>query len=233
VKTRLSFLAIICALGVNPVRSEIMSGGVPLQLSLGVSAGASQSHIESDELLKSYFEPTTTIQRPIAPAAGLDCEMRIGKFAAVSLGMKYEYRGENTGLTTVKFNDDIFDHTLQTTAGFHYVSTPLVFKGGYCGKSAWVFVRAGLNMSLLLGDTLSWVIDGRPATPGSDRMPSLSISQYDFAGLVGCEAGLRFHHHGVFFTVDYLHGFRNLSYTLNGWATNVAYEGCVGYRYFF
>jgi len=233
VKTSFSFFVIVCALGVGPVRSEILAGGIPFQLSLAVSAGASQSHIEADGLLKSYFEPTGTIQHPLAGAGGLDCEMRIGKFAAVSLGMKYEYRGENTGITTVQFNDDIFDHTLQTTAGFYYLSTPLLLKGGYCGKSAWVFVRAGLNMSLLVGDALSWVIDGQPATPGSDRMPSLSISQYDCSGIIGCEAGLRFGHHGVFFTVDYIHGFYNISYTLGGWATNVAYEGCVGYRYFF
>jgi hypothetical protein len=210
-----------------------MAGNVPLQLGLALSGGASQSYIQSDGLLKSYFEPTATLVRPVAPAIGFDCELRVTKFAAVSLGMKYEYRGENTGLATVKFNDDIFDHTLQTTAGFHYLSTPLILKGGYCGKSAWVFVRAGLNMSLLLGDTLSWVIDGQPATPGSDRMPSLSVSPYDCSGLVGCEAGLRFGHHGVFFTVDYIHGFYNISYSLGGWATNVAYEGCVGYRYFF
>jgi len=233
VKTRLLQTAGILALCAWCANAQILVHGVPLVMSLGISGGASQSHIEADSLLKSYFEPTPNVERPIAPAFGLDCELRIGRFAAVSIGMKYEQRGENTKTTTVKFNDDIFDHTLQTHAGFDYFSIPIIVKGGYSGKSAWAFVRLGLNASVLAGDSLSWILDGSPATPGSDRMPAVDITGYDYSALVGCEAGLRFGRHGVFFTLDYLHGLTNLSESLSGTAYNRAYEACVGYRFFF
>ncbi len=226
----LSYALWLCAL---PASAQLEILATPLTLSLGLSGGASQSHLQCDSMLKSYFEPTQNIARPIAPAFGLDFEARIGRFAAISLGTKYQHRGEDTKTTTVKFNDDIFDHTLQTHAGFDYISMPLIVKGGYSAQRAWVFVRLGIAPSLLSGDSLNWVIDGQPASPGSNRMPLVSISQFDWSALVGCEAGVRFGRHGVFATLDYLHGLTSVSSSLSGYAYNRAYEACVGYRYFF
>jgi Outer membrane protein beta-barrel domain len=226
------FLFTVFVIFIGQDQAQIALHGIPLTLSLALSGGASQSHIQASDLLDSYFKPTANVQYPVGPAIGLDFETRIGRYAAVSIGTQYQQRGQNTGTADVQFSDDIFVHTLQTTARMDYLAVPVIFKGGFSGRRAWVFARAGIEWALLTADSLSWTIDGRSAQPGSDRMPSVDIQGSDFSALVGCEAGMRFGRSGIFISADYLYGLQNISTSLSGNAFNRAYEGCVGYRLF-
>ena len=223
----------VALFAVSTYAQQMAIRGVPLRFSLGLAGGASQSSIAATGLLGSYFAPTTNIARIIGPALGLDGEMRIGRFAAVSLGMQYQVRGQNTKKSAVVFEDDIFQHDLATTAELRYLAFPLVVKGGISGPMGWIFCKAGITGSYLLGSTLSWVIDDREAVPGSTHMPLVGIHGNDFGLLGGCEAGLSFGRHAFFVSGEYLYGLTSISSDLTGNAFNRATEVTVGYRYFF
>jgi len=231
--TRGLFLIAVFAVFAGRASAQILVCGIPLRLSLGVSGGASQSHIQATGLLDAYFKPTKDEQRPVGTALGLDVEAGLGRYFAISLGTRFQQRGQETKTATVMFSDDIFEHTLQTSARMDYLTVPLILKGGINASRAWAFVRAGIEASALTGSSLSWVIDGRSAEPGSDRMPAVDIQGSDASALVGCEAGLRFGRSGVFLSADYLYGLQSISTSLTGSAYNRSYEGCVGYRIFF
>jgi hypothetical protein len=226
-------LITVFAILIGHSQAQITLHGIPLTLSLALSGGASQSHIQGTDLLDVYFKPTPKVQHPIGTAIGIDFEARLGRYAAVSIGTKYQERGQDTKTATVNFSDDIFPHTLQTTARMDYLTMPLILKGGINAKKAWAFVRAGIGVSLLTDDNLSRVIDGRTAQPGSDRMPAVDIQGSDVSALAGCEAGIRFGKSGIFFSADYLYGLQSISTSLTGTAFNRSYEGCIGYRLFF
>ncbi|HUI93415.1 MAG TPA: outer membrane beta-barrel protein [Chitinivibrionales bacterium] len=217
---------------VSSFAQPLAVGGVPLRFSFALTAGASQSSIAADSLLASYFAPNASVVHIIGPAIGLDYEIRIGRFAAVSLGTEYQVRGENTNKTAVMFTDDIFQHDLATTAELRYLAFPLVVKGGYCGPAGWIYAKAGVTGSWLLGSTLKWLIDGREATPGSTHMPYVGIYGNDFGVLGGLEAGMSFGRHGFFVSGEYLYGLTSISSDLSGTAFNRATEVTVGYRFF-
>jgi hypothetical protein len=218
---------------VSSFAQEVTLHGVPLLFSLGLQGGASQSNIAADGLLASYFAPTPNIERIIGPALGLEYEIRISRFAAVSIGTRYQERGENTKKTAIVFDDDIFPHDLSTTADLQYLTFPLFVKGGFSGSVGWIFLKAGISVSMLLGDKLSWVIDDRAATPGSVHMPLVGVHGNDAGVLGGCEAGVSLGRHAFFVSGEYQYGLNSISSDLSGHAYNRATEVTVGYRYFF
>jgi hypothetical protein len=227
------FCSCLAMFAVSSFAQQVTLHGVPLRFSLGLLGGASQSNIAADGLLASYFAPTPNIERIIGPALGLEYEVRIGRFAAVSLGARYQVRGENTKKTAIVFDDDIFPHDLSTTADIQYLTFPFVVKGGISGSVGWIFLKAGISASMMVGNKLSWVIDGRGATPGSVHMPLVGISGNDAGVLGGCEAGVSLGSHAFFVSGEYQYGLNSISSDLSGHAYNRATEVTVGYRYFF
>jgi hypothetical protein len=195
--------------------------------------GGSTSFIKSDGLLKSYFTPTTKIEEVIGQPFGVEVEGLINKYIGVSLGLRYQKLGQNTGKQQVMFADDIFTHDFQTTAEMEYLCLPAILKAGLMTKRYWTFLRFGVMEMTILNSKLEWRIDGQAVTPGSDRMPAIELQETTSSYIGGFESGVKFGKNGIFLMADYIYGRTAIATGLSGSPFHRATEVLIGYKRFF
>lgn len=206
---------------------------LPIELSIGAVGGISFSHVVSDSLMESFFEPTSNVEPINAAVFGAHFGARLNRFLGFSVGLQYEKKGQKTTPTKVTFADDIFEHDFESMTILNYVAVPVVVRGGYGEDRFWAFVRGGIVPSRLAGHDFVWVIDDREVGKGSNRMPSVQASWYDVSLLGGLEVGIRFARSGIFVCGDYEHGLKRIAEGLSGGAYNRSFLTYAGYRFFF
>jgi hypothetical protein len=113
-----------------------------------------------------------------------------------------------------------------------YIAAPLILKAGISTPHYWALLRLGGMGQLNFDSKLEWVIDGRNAIPGSDRMPAVTIRQTTSSYIGGLEAGIRFGNNGLFLMSDYIYGRTKIASGLSGSAYHRAFELFFGYRRF-
>lgn len=206
---------------------------LPVELSIGAIGGISFSHVDSDSLMETFFEPTSNVEPINAAVFGAHFGVHPSRFLGFSIGIQYEKKGQKTTPTRVTFADDIFEHDFESMTILNYVAVPVVVKGGYAEDRFWAFARAGVVPSRLAGHEFVWLVDDREVRKGSNRMPSVQASWYDVSLLGGVEIGIRFARFGVFVCGDYEHGVKRIAEGLSGGAFNRSFLTYAGYRFFF
>jgi hypothetical protein len=206
---------------------------LPFEMTMSGLYGASVSYIEADGLFDSYFAPTSKIEHVIGRPFGVEIGVQFKKYFGVSVGLRTQKLGQNTGEQKVMFADDIFTHDFRTTAEMRYIAGTAIFKAGYSAPSYWAFLRIGGMGQLNMSSKLDWKIDGRSATPGSQRMPAVEVRPTTSSYVAGFESGYRYCNHGIFLLADCIYGRRSMADGLSGKAYHRALEVFLGYRFFF
>lgn len=204
----------------------------PFCITMSGMGGVSVSFIEADGLFDNYFAPTSKIENVIGAPFGIEIGACFKKHFGISVGLHSQKLGQNTGEQKVMFVDDIFTHDFQTTAEMHYIAAPVIVKLGYSASRYWAFLRLGGMGQLSVSSELDWKIDGRSASPGSPRMPSVTVRETTSSYVGGLEAGYRIGNHGIFLLADIVYGRRSLADGLSGDVFHRALEMFIGYRFF-
>jgi hypothetical protein len=228
-------LPLLSAVILSSVFAEQASHNVQLPFEMTMSGlyGASISYIEADGLFDSYFAPTSKIEHVIGRPFGVEVGVQFKKYFGVSVGLRTQKLGQNTGEQKVMFADDIFTHDFRTTAEMRYFAGSSILKAGYSAPSYWAFLRIGGMGHLSISSKLDWKIDGQSATPGSQRMPAVEVRSTTSSYVAGFESGYRYFNHGIFLLADFIYGRTMMADGLSGSPYHRALEIFIGYRYFF
>ncbi len=237
-RARILFIAVVCSApffpGIfaqeNPKKIMPTSGS---QWGVSCFYGISSARVVGDGLLKKYFAPTSAKRFAMGQPFGIEMQNVLWGHVGLSLGLRYHHLGQNTGKKRVMFIDDIFPHDFQTTAEYSYLSLPVILKGGIVKDRYWAFMCMGGVGHITLHEEVSWNIDGREATPGSERMPEIHSKMTSSSFIVGFETGIKLHNNGLYIMGNGLYGRNSFVYGLEGTAIHQSVEICLGYRRFF
>jgi hypothetical protein len=183
------------------------------------SFGLSNGHIDAENTMQRFFKPTSECLYTYAPFPGLGLDFYFGKYFAASSGIAYLKTGQTTPETSVYFEDSEYPHQLKSYAILHYLTVPLLLKGGIHSGRLSAFVRGGLTPCYLIAKDVRWVIDGRNVEVGA-LMPNVTIKHYDILCSIGLECGTHFGNNGIFITGDYNKGVTSIARGINGTASN-------------
>jgi hypothetical protein len=208
-------------------------GSLKPKMGLACFYGISTSRVIGEGLRKTYFAPTSNTQRVFGQPFGMEVEGMLSDYFGIASGFRMQHFGQNTKNRQVMFRDDIYPHDFQATAEVSYFSVPLILKGGLMKKAYWALIRIGGIGQIVTSQKISWQIDGNEASPGSERMPVVTIKPTTASYLLGIESGIKFNRNGLYIVGDLFYGTKSFAYGLPGSAIMQAAEFSLGYRRFF
>jgi hypothetical protein len=189
--------------------------------------------VVGEGLRQKYFAPTASRRLAMGQPYGFEAEFLMRKYFGIAIGIRHQVAGQNTATRQVMFSDDLYVHEFQSTAEISYLCAPLVLKAGISQSTFWAFARFGCAGLIAMNKNLSWQIDGKMVSPGSNRMPAVTVQPTTTTYLLGIEAGIKHGNNGVFLVGDLSQGRRSLTYGLPGTAIAQVAEFSGGYRRFF
>lgn len=199
-------------------------------LSLCAGAGALRSFFKSEGQMKAFMEPTSDVLRVTAPALGAGLDLMLGNYLGIETGLGYMRMGQSTEKTTVTLMDDPYRHDFESHVYLDYITVPLLLKGGVRKGFFSLFLRFGIQPSIMTGEDVEWIIDGNSLKHGGTRMPDVTMSSWIVPLRFGGEIGFHLRKNGLFLVGDYIYGFSDMGNGVNGDLFCRAYGASLQYR---
>ena len=222
--------AVLIACTIFTIVSSSSGGVFTPHMSLTIEGGATRSFLQTDSQMTLFFAPTSGVNKPIRPAFGLELNLTLGNYLGIASGVGYRSFGQSTQPTTVLLRNDIFEHDFKSEFSFDYFTVPLIIKGGIHKSFFSIFLRFGIQPSLLIDKKAIWIIDGNTLSQGNNRIPNVEISWWDIPLHFGGEAGVHIGKNGFFIVGQYLYGFHDIASGISGRVFNRSYGATLQYR---